>query len=280
MGIINWARSRFNGRTDSKRFDLGAASQPERSQVVPEEYHLTDEQQQWHSQQDQAAGFLSIGTLGNVIDEPAKEDHPASTHDDLPEFTIEEAEKLQEALTKLLRRAKSKSGSRNAEDGLSLPLDRFLNCPSSLEVDRRVRRTHDEGDDVEGDNHLSPNTKIILSMAKDLLVNTGNSRGSSVKNKSFKFLLRKMFVCDGGFAPSPSLKDPVESRMDKFFRTVLSKKINGRPSSTAMAKRYYLEDKHNKRSQPRDSSCREVDSEEEDCCRWDRTDSEFIVLEI
>jgi hypothetical protein len=138
-------------------------------------------------------------------------------------------------------------------------------------------------------------------MAKDLLVNTGNSRGSSVKNKSFKFLLRKMFVCDGGFAPSPSLKDPVESRMDKvmcmsssevidevslghvskcvllcwqFFRTVLSKKINGRPSSTAMAKSYYLEDKHNKRSQPRDSSCREVDDEEEDCCRWDRTDSE------
>ena len=134
MQIINWARSRYNGKT-------------ERCQVVPEKKHLADEQQQWCSQQDQAAGFLSIGTLGNVIDEPAEEDQPTSTQEhDLPEFTIEEAEKLQDALAKLLRRAKSKSGARG-----DLPLDRFLNCPSSLEVDRRVARVRDEGDDVEGD---------------------------------------------------------------------------------------------------------------------------------
>ncbi|CAM0873367.1 unnamed protein product [Alopecurus aequalis] len=263
MGIINWARSRFNGKT-------------ERCQFVPAEKHLTDEQQQWRSQQDQTAGFFSIGTFGNVIDEPAEEDHTTSTHD-LPEFTIEEAEKLQDALAKLLRRAKSKSGAHGADDGLGLPLDRFLNCPSSLEVDRRVLQERDEGDDVEGGGDLSPNTRIILSMAKDLLVNTGNSRGSSIKNRSFKFLLRKMFVCDGGFAPSPSLKDPVESRMDKFFRTVLGKKINVRPSSTSAAKNYCLEDRPSRRG---DRSHREVDGEEDDCCRWDRTDSEFIVLEI
>jgi hypothetical protein len=205
--IINWARSRFNGRTESKRFDHGAASQPERSQVVPEEYHLIDEQEQWCSLQDQAAGFLSIGTLGNVI-EPPEEHHPVSTHDDLPEFTIEEAEKLQEALAKLLWRAKSKSSAHGAEDGLGLPLDRFLNCPSSLEVDRRDLLKRDEGD-----------TKIVLSMSKDLLGNTSNSKGSGIKNKSFKFMLKKMFVCDGGFALSPALKDPVESRMDKVMHT-------------------------------------------------------------
>ncbi|XP_047043239.1 protein NEGATIVE GRAVITROPIC RESPONSE OF ROOTS-like [Lolium rigidum] len=276
MGIINWARSRFNGRTESKRFDLGTASQQERFQVVPSENHIPDEQHQWRSQQDHAAGFLSIGTLGNVIDEPAEEEHPESTHD-LPEFTIEEAEKLQDALAKLLMRAKSKSGSRSAEDGLGLPLDRFLNCPSSLEVDRRDLRKRDEDDDVQGD--LSPNTKVILSMAKDLLANTGNSRGSDIKNKSFKFLLRKMFVCHGGFRPSPSFKDPVESRMDKFFRTMLGKKIKFRPSSTTAAKSYYLEDRPNGESRRGDRSGWEVD-EEEDCCRWDRTDSEFIVLEI
>jgi hypothetical protein len=214
--IINWARSRFNGKTESKRFDHGAASQPERSQVVPDENHLTDEQQQWRSQQDQATGFLSIGMLGNVIDEPAEEEHPESTQD-FPEFTIEEAEKLQDALAKLLRRAKSKSSSRTTEDGIGLPLDRFLNCPSSLEVDRRVKQDEDD---------LSPNTKIILSMAKDLLANTGNSRGSGIKNKSFKFLLRKMFVCDGGFAPSPSLKDPVESKMDKVMDMLGSGVLN------------------------------------------------------
>ncbi|KAK1649582.1 hypothetical protein QYE76_067387 [Lolium multiflorum] len=269
MGIINWARSRFNGRTESKRFDHGAASQPERNQVVPEEYHLTDEQQQWCSQQDQAAGFLSIGTLGNVIDEPAEEHHPLSTHDDLPEFTIEEAEKLHEVLAKLLSRAKSKSSAHGAEDGLGLPLDRFLNCPSSLEVDRRNLLKRDEGD-----------TKIVLSMSKDLLGNTSNSKGSGIKNKSFKFMLKKMFVCDGGFAPSPALKDPVESRMDKFFGTVLGKKINVRPSSATESKSYCSEDRPNGKSRRGNRSLREVDDEEEDYCRWDRTDSEFIVLEI
>jgi hypothetical protein len=148
-----------------------------------------------------------------------EEDHPSSAHD-LPEFTVEEVEKLQEALAKILQRAKSKSGARGAEDGLGLPLDRFLNCPSSLEVDRRVLRNGDEGDDVEGHDNLSPNTKIILSMAKDLLVNTGDKRGSGTKNKSFKFMLKKMFVCHGGFAPSSAaLNDPVESRMDKVMHT-------------------------------------------------------------
>jgi hypothetical protein len=210
LQIINWARSRLNGRTESKRFDLGSASQTERYQVVPEEHHLTDEQQHWRSQQDHAAGFLSIGTLGNVIDEPAGEDHPVTMHD-LPEFTIEEVEKLQDALAKLLRRAKSKSGgAHRAENGLGLPLDMFLNCPSSLEVDMIVLGKCDEGGDVEGNGDLSPNTKAILS-------NTGNSRSSGIKNKSFKFLLRKMFVYDGGFARSPALKDPVGSRMDKVM---------------------------------------------------------------
>jgi hypothetical protein len=89
------------------------------------------------------------------------------------------------------------------------PLDRFLNCPSSLEVDRRAQTKH-----AEGDGDLSPDTKIILTKARELL---SNSSGSGIRQKLFKFLLKKMFVRHGGFAPAPSLKDPRESRMEKVL---------------------------------------------------------------
>ncbi|XP_062213390.1 protein NEGATIVE GRAVITROPIC RESPONSE OF ROOTS-like [Phragmites australis] len=209
---------------------------------------------------------MSIGTLGN--DEP-----PPAQEQDLPEFAVEEVKKLQDALERLLRRAKSKSSTRGSgADADSPPLDRFLNCPSSLEVDRRVQTKHSEG---EGD--LSPDTKIILTKARDLLDN----RSGNIKQKSFKFLLKNMFVFNGGFfAPAPSLKDPVESRMGKLFRTVLGKKINARSGNgTAMSKKYFVEDgPKGKRRGDRRRGCQ--DGEGEESCRWDRTDSEFIVLEI
>lgn len=257
MQIINWGRSRFSAKRESRGFDVG----------VPEE--------QWRPEEDQeTGGLLSIGTFGE------KKDAKPTTFDQLPEFTIEEAEKLQDALEKLLLRARSKSSARRGDDSLSLPLDRSLNCPSSLEVDRRVLRQ--KHDDEGGD------TKIVLTMAKDLLASCSgsnrNNKGAGIKNNSFKFLLRKMLVCNGGFAPAPSMKDPVESRMDKFFRTVLGRKINVRPTNATAAKKYCLEDKRfNGKS--RGGHCRDEDGDgdgekEEDCCRWDRTDSEFIVLEI
>jgi hypothetical protein len=74
---------------------------------------------------------------------------------DLPDFTVEEVKKLQDALAKLLRRAKSKSsGRRSAVSEDMPPLDRFLNCPSSLEVDRRAQTNKH----AEGDGDLSPDT--------------------------------------------------------------------------------------------------------------------------
>jgi hypothetical protein len=103
------------------------------------------------------------------------------------------------------------SGATDEDRASQLPLDRFLNCPSSLEVDRRISLRHAAGDGGEN-GEFSPDTQIILSKARDLLV---NSNGTAIKNKSFKFLLKKMFLCHGGFAPAPSFKDPVESRMEK-----------------------------------------------------------------
>ncbi|KAL6878214.1 hypothetical protein ACP4OV_012384 [Aristida adscensionis] len=274
MGIINWVQNRINGKTETRR-SHGAAARSSRASAhelgaaVHEGYQFGHEAEK-HVKAEQwpQAGFLSIGTLGNDKP-PAPGDH--RTAEDIPEFTVEEVRKLQDALARLLRRAKSKSGA-GGED--RPPLDRFLNCPSSLEVDRRVQRKHGDGDGDGENGDLSPETKIILTKARDLL-----DSGGSVKRKSaFRFLLKKMFVCNGGFAaPAPSLKDPVESRMDKFFRTVLSKKINVRPSNGApSSKKYFLEDRPKGNRQGDD--CEE--REEEESCRWDRTDSEYIVLEI
>ncbi|GJN31735.1 hypothetical protein PR202_gb20171 [Eleusine coracana subsp. coracana] len=126
-------------------FELGAGAQESYKVVYETEKHLNAEQ--WPQ-----PGFLSIGTLGSD-DPPVAGDHRAVQEQELLEFTVEEVRKLQDALARLLRRAKSKSSARGlaaGEDGP--PLDRFLNCPSSLEVDRRVRTKHaeDDGDPLAG----------------------------------------------------------------------------------------------------------------------------------
>ncbi|RLN40372.1 uncharacterized protein C2845_PM01G17640 [Panicum miliaceum] len=269
MGIMKWMQSRLHGKTENRSFDGAAAVSSSRGAGVHEKPQIIYEPEK-HLSADQwpQASLLSIGTLGN-------DEHPPPQEEDLPEFTVEEVKKLQDALARLLRRAKSKSSARGSGAGEDRPpLDRFLNCPSCLEVDRRVQTPkHGEGD-------LSPDTKIILTRARDLLDNS--SASGSIKQKSFKFLLKKMFVCNGGIsAPPRSLKDPVESRMEKFFRTMLGKMMNARSDNgtASSRKKYFLEDgAKGKRRGGRRCGCEE--EEREESCRWDRTDSEFIVLEI
>ncbi|KAF8728943.1 hypothetical protein HU200_018244 [Digitaria exilis] len=267
-------QSRLHGKKENRASDGAATISSSHGSGVHEsqrtiydsDKHLNAEQ--WPHQ----ASLLSIGTLGN------DEAPPPAQEEDLPEFTVEEVKKLQDALAMLLRRAKSKSSSRGSgasED--RPPLDRFLNCPSCLEVDRRVQTSkHGEGDGQGGD--LSPDTKIILTRARDLLDNS--SASGSIKQKSFKFLLKKMFVCNGGFpAPAWSLKDPVESRMEKFFRTMLGKKVNARPSNgTASSRKNYLLEDGAKGKKRRGDGCCGCEEEREESCRWDRTDSECKSL--
>ncbi|KAG8079749.1 hypothetical protein GUJ93_ZPchr0007g3610 [Zizania palustris] len=286
--IINWVQNRFNAKQEKRRTD-GAAVSSARSRG---ESSCRQEAREEKVAAAAAAdyGFLSIGTLGNESPPGGAEAAAAASQDGVPDFTIEEVRKLQEALNKLLRRAKSKSSGRGStadqlppaaaagdeeRAGSNLPLDRFLNCPSSLEVDRRIPLDRQNGD-------FSPDTQIILSKARDLLVNT--TTNGAIKHKSFKFLLKKMFVCRGGFAPSPSLKDPVESRMEKLFRTMLRKKMNPRPTNTASSSRkYYLEDNPSGKMHSREHHHLHEDEEDEigeDIFKWDKTDSDFIVLEI
>ena len=156
--------------------------------------------------------LLAIGTFGNNSEitesqenQNAQED--PSSSEEIADFTPEEIGKLQKELTKLLRRKP------NVEKEISeLPLDRFLNCPSSLEVDRRISNAicSDSGDKEED---IEKTLSVILGKCKDICAD--NSR-KAIGKKSISFLLKKIFVCRSGFAPAPSLRDTLqESRMEK-----------------------------------------------------------------
>nr|ANJ86430.1 NGR [Lotus japonicus] len=219
-------------------------------------------------------GFLSIGTFGKKdeikqnLDDQNTQDQDPSSSEEIADFTPEEIGKLQKELTRLLRRKP------NVEKEISeLPLDRFLNCPSSLEVDRRISNALcSESDDKEED--IEKTLSVILDRCKDVCAEKSKK---SIGKKSISFLLKKMFVCRSGFAPTPSLRDTLqESRMEKLLRTMLHKRIYTQNSSRASSMKKCLEDKKLIRNRNED----EPEERKDEGCKWVKTDSEYIVLEI
>ncbi|XP_019710035.1 protein NEGATIVE GRAVITROPIC RESPONSE OF ROOTS-like [Elaeis guineensis] len=274
MRILSWVQNKFNAKQEKKRFDAGSSSARHASMpdVRKEEFN------------DWPQALLSIGTFGNNDLKEDPQRHELSENldssenldasQDFPDFTMEEVRKLQKELTKLLSR-KSKSSTKGPEvveeeERANLPLNRFLNFPSSLEVDRTASlRLQDDLDNNKGD--LSPNTKIILNKAKDWLLDNRNA----MKEKTLTFLLKKIFVCRSGFSPTPSLRDPMpESRMEKILRTLLQKKIYPR-SSASSSMRKCLEERPVENVQ-----AEKKEEKGEDRYKWVKTDSEYIVLEI
>ena len=157
-------------------------------------------------------GLLAIGTFGNnnEIKENSekhnKREDPSSS-EEIADFTPEEIGKLQKELTKLLKRKP------NVEEEIAeLPLDRFLNCPSSLEVDRRISNALcSDSEDKEED--IEKTLGVILGKCKEICA---DSSKKAIGKRSVSFLLKKMFACRSGFAPAPSLRDTLqESRMEK-----------------------------------------------------------------
>lgn len=162
--------------------------------------------------------LLAIGTFGNNneitqnIENQNTQQEDQSSSEEVPDFTPEEIGKLQKELTRLLRRKP------NVEKEISeLPLDRFLNCPSSLEVDRRISNALCSESGGDKDEDIEKTLSVILDKCKDICAEKSKK---SIGKKSISFLLKKMFVCRSGFAPTPSLRDTLqESRMEKvpFF---------------------------------------------------------------
>ncbi|KAJ6701161.1 hypothetical protein OIU74_012501 [Salix koriyanagi] len=271
MKLFSWMQNKLHGKQ-------GSNTKP--NAVISATHHVKQESREEFS--DWPHGLLAIGTFGNkevgenneiqdVPEEQLVEEDPSSSHD-LQDFTPEEIGKLQKELTKLLTR---KPTSQDKEKEIAnLPLDRFLNCPSSLEVDRRVsdRVISDVGDP---EDDIERTISVILGRCKDICE---NNKKRSIGKKSISFLLKKIFVCRSGFAPQPSLRDTLqESRMEKLLRTLLHRKINPQSTPRASSMKRYIEDKRISKMEKQDDEKRKKTS---DGSKWVKTDSEYIVLEI
>ncbi|KAI3463214.1 hypothetical protein Pfo_019877 [Paulownia fortunei] len=277
MKFFNWMHSKLNVGKGDKRANAVPATNYEKKETPKEEFS------------DWPHGLLAIGTFGNkdltdkqemvrVEQSPEteipQEEQCSST--DLSEFTAEEVWKLQKELTKLLRR---KPASKAEEPIADLPLDRFLNCPSSLEVDRTISDRFSTYSDDKDEEEIDRTIRIILGRCKDVCEKKKKKKKKKAMGiKSLSFLVKKIFVCRSGFAPTPSLRDTLqESRMEKLLRTMLTKTIYPRNSSRPSSTKKCMEDcRHTQNAEKEDES----HDKSRYGSKWDKTDSEFIVLEI
>lgn len=189
-------------------------------------------------------GLLAIGTFGNRDQREDQEiqraaqnteiDHEilqesleeCSSPDDLEDFTPEEVGQLQKELTRLLKRkptagtTASKAPHEGSGDAADLPLDRFLNCPSSLEVDRTISNRFSVNSDYKDEEDIDRTIRVIIGRCKEVCM---ENKKKAIGKRSISFLLKKMFVCRSGFVPAPSLRDTLqESRMEKVHHSTSS----------------------------------------------------------
>lgn len=158
--------------------------------------------------------------------ESEQEEEPSSS-DDIEDFTPEEVGKLQKELMKLLSRTKKRKSDVNRELMKNLPLDRFLNCPSSLEVDRRISNALCAVVDSSEENmeeDIERTISVILGRCKEISIGSKkNKEKRDISKTSVSYLFKKIFVCKDGFSttPTPSLRDTLqESRMEKVNNRV------------------------------------------------------------
>ncbi|KAF2600911.1 hypothetical protein F2Q68_00008891 [Brassica cretica] len=225
-------------------------------------------------------GLLAIGTFGTLtkdqtpIQEVIQEektsnmhvegraqdrDHDISLSDDLEDFTPEEVGKLQNELTKLLTRKNKKRKSDVNKELANLPLDRFLNCPSSFEVDRRISNAFSGGGDSdENQEDIERTISIILGRCKAIYTESKNKKKGKrdVSKTSVSYLLKKMF----------------------FLRVMLLKKINTRASPKQTSTSRYVQDRQqlslkNKEEEGRSSSS-------SDGSKWVKTDSDCSYRKV
>ncbi|KAL3824509.1 hypothetical protein ACJIZ3_020538 [Penstemon smallii] len=264
MKFFNWMQTKFNGVQGNNKPNSVPTTYQIKKEVPKEEFS------------DWPNGLLAIGTFGNTdltqkqeiqIDQIQEQECSS----DFSEFTADEVEKLQKELKKLLTR-KPAAASKTEEQIVDLPLDRFLNCPSSLEVDRTISNrfsinSYDKDDEEEIDRTI----RIILGRCKDVCE---KKKKKTIGKESISFLLKKMFVCSSGFVPSPSLRDTFqESRMEKLLRTMLTKKMNRQSSSRAPVSKKYLED--DKRKSKAKNEDESPDKNPEGSSKWVKTDSDL-----
>ncbi|KAM0031923.1 putative LAZY family protein [Helianthus debilis subsp. tardiflorus] len=263
MKFFGWMQSKFNGVQEHKNSGTATSASHHMKQEESNEF---------------PRGFLAIGTFGNNdLPTENEDDHTrasssSSSSPDLSEFTPEEIGKLQKELTKLLSKKPNKVAGETTTD---LPLDRFLNCPSSLEVDRRLSTTViTNPDDKE---EIDRTIRVILGRCKDICME--NSK-KAIRKKSISFLLKKMFVCSSGLPSMPGLHDRLpESRMERLLRAMLKNKMNPQNSSRSSSAKKLIGNRQLAKK-GKGKATEKDDEDANDGSKWVKTDSEYIVLEM
>ncbi|KAL6585215.1 hypothetical protein OROMI_004504 [Orobanche minor] len=212
MKFLSWMQSKINGGEGVKRHNAVPATNHNKIKEPPNQEFS-----------DWPHGLLAIGTLGNTglkenkqeirVEQISEIEIPQElqcSSPDFSEFTAEEVGKLQKELKNLLTRKQAEELPTTIT--ADLPLDRFLNCPSSLEVERMISNRFSTYSDDKDEEEIDRTIRIILGRCKDVC----EKKNKTIGRKSLSFLVKKMFACTSGFAPTPSLRDTFqESRMEK-----------------------------------------------------------------
>lgn len=155
--------------------------------------------------------MLAIGTFGN--DSTKGDSKPNYVQENLSQdlqLTLEEVEKLQDELNLLFNKQYGSTSDEAESNTEKLGLDKFVDGNPSSEEDDKDHC------------HLQGSTTAILGRGKGIC--SADNTGSAINKKSLSFLLKKMLICRGGFAPTLSLRDQVpESRMEKVDTRKLRK---------------------------------------------------------
>ncbi|KAL0908883.1 hypothetical protein M5K25_023395 [Dendrobium thyrsiflorum] len=199
--------------------------------------------------------FLAIGTFGNN-DLQEDSQMAQSSYENLEslhkisDLNIEEVIKLQQEISKLLSLQLSSSTG-----GADFSLNDSLNSSLTLEADNisSLKTCKGSTDDSE----------ITLNKLKDLFSDNHNG----IRQRSFSFLLKKMFISRSGLSTQQSLRDSIsESKLEKILRKIIHKKIHPQAVPRPPSMKYLQKNKEEEKV--------------EDGCKWIKTDSEYIVLEI
>ncbi|CAO2841674.1 unnamed protein product [Amaranthus hypochondriacus] len=270
MKLFSWVNNKLNGRQSiSNNTNIYASNKNQTAQFG------ADQKEEFS---DWPQGFLSIGTL---FIKPLKEDNIKDDQNEksLPsqnpilDFTLEEVKELQKELNALM--------SSNTRSSTSIKEEEEEESTSIKEE----KEEEEEWDD-DDDQHLS--TIVPNNKAKDKIYLENYGKKAMVNKKSLSFLLKKMFICGSidGLRPTYSLRDPTiselpKTRLSKMLRALLRKKIHPHNSSCPTIKRgkkYLGSGQIGSITNYEDED--DFDTQGNNTIKWDKTDTEYIVLEI
>ncbi|XP_057538349.1 protein DEEPER ROOTING 1-like isoform X2 [Amaranthus tricolor] len=267
MKLLSWVNNKLNGRQSSNNTNIYATNRNQTAQIGAEKEEFSD----WPQ------GFLSIGTLfikpikeDNIKDEQNVKSLPSQNP--ILDFTLEEVKELQKELNALM--------SSNTQSSTSIKEEEEEESTSIKE-----EKEEEEWDD---DHQQQFSTIVPNNKAKDKIYSENYGNKAMVNKKSLSFLLKKMFICGSidGLRPTYSLRYPTNSglpktRLSKMLRALIRKKIYPHNSSCPTMKRgkkYLGSGQIGSISNYEEDD--DFDTQGNNTIKWDKTDTEYIVLEI